>query len=316
MPIEENLFLNTLSFEFPKEPVTFYFSLEDRTDCRLTMLKKHNLFPQNIKDIFPNIVKSDMLFTSFDRQTDGLLPLAVDFRLPENYFLVKRFYNRLISGYLKNRGLFVEPNHITKDNQAWKLNNYENSRQDCNLYDRFTLKVDYDHFNRRPQLILSFDRPALVYKTSVETLLTSADTDPFTPSDTPQPTADLVNRVLYEQPVTREDGTVYNIRKIDKHKYLSENWKEYNTQFAYPIMNRKLAAYLGFDDETDEEQANANSQYADFMPKNRYKKYYDKIKYFYQTFLDNADFRVLFPIAKDGFFVGKQNTGQTYQIRQ
>jgi hypothetical protein len=308
----EKLFLNTLAFEFPKKPVTFYFSLEDRTDCRLTMLKKHNLFPQNIKDIFPDIAKSDTLFTSFDKQFDGLLPLAVDFRLSENYFLVKRFYNRRLSNYLKSRGLFVEPNHITKDNQVWKLNNHDNDRHDCDPYDRFTLKVDYDHFNRRPQLILSFDRPALVYKTSVETLLTPADTDPFSPSEQPQATADLVNRVLYEQPVTREDGTVFTVRRIDKHKYLSENWQEYNTQFAYPIMNRKLAAHIGFDDETDEEKENANSQYADFMPKNRYKKYYDKIKYFYQTYLNNADFRALFPIAKDGFsWIGKTQAGHT-----
>ncbi|MDR1543420.1 MAG: hypothetical protein LBS50_03215 [Prevotellaceae bacterium] len=120
------MFLNTLAFEFPKETVTFYFSLEDRTDCRLTMLKKHNLFPQNIKDIFPDIAKSDTLFTSFDRQFDGLLPLAVDFRLSENYFLIKRFYNRRLSNCLKSRGLFVEPNHITKDNQVWKLNNHDN----------------------------------------------------------------------------------------------------------------------------------------------------------------------------------------------
>jgi hypothetical protein len=36
--------------------------------------------------------------------------------------------------------------------------------QDCDQYNRFTLKVDYDHFNKRPQLILSFDRPTLVIK--------------------------------------------------------------------------------------------------------------------------------------------------------
>jgi hypothetical protein len=43
MPIEENLVLNTLAFEFPKESVTFSFSLEDRTNFALTKLN-HALF--------------------------------------------------------------------------------------------------------------------------------------------------------------------------------------------------------------------------------------------------------------------------------
>jgi hypothetical protein len=48
MPAEEKLFLNTLAFEFPQKPVTFYLSLKDRTDYALTKLN-HALFPQNIK---------------------------------------------------------------------------------------------------------------------------------------------------------------------------------------------------------------------------------------------------------------------------
>jgi len=55
MPVEENLFLNTITFEFLKELITFYFSTEDRADCPLTKLT-HKLFPKNIKDIFPDII--------------------------------------------------------------------------------------------------------------------------------------------------------------------------------------------------------------------------------------------------------------------
>ena len=46
--MEESLFINTLAFEFPKEPKIFYFSKEDRTDISLTRLS-HQLFPVNIK---------------------------------------------------------------------------------------------------------------------------------------------------------------------------------------------------------------------------------------------------------------------------
>jgi hypothetical protein len=68
-PPQENLFLNTLSFEFSQEPVTFYFSIEDRIDCCLTKLN-HALSPQNIKDTFPNKINGDTLYTSFDREID------------------------------------------------------------------------------------------------------------------------------------------------------------------------------------------------------------------------------------------------------
>ena len=154
--IEEALFLNTLPFHFPKEPVVFYFSIENSQEFRLTRLN-HALFPSNIKKIFPDIANGDTLYTSFDRELEKMTALAVDFSLPENYFLIKRFYNRQLRHYLNTRNLFVEPNRITQDNQIWLINNspYEkNRRDDCDLYDRFTLKVDYDHFNNRPQLVL------------------------------------------------------------------------------------------------------------------------------------------------------------------
>lgn len=300
--IEEALFLNTLPFHFPKEPVTFYFSMEESAEFRLTKLN-HALFPSNIRDIFPDIANGDTLYTSFDRELEEMTPLAINFSLPENYFLVKRFYNRQLRHYLNTRNLFVEPNRITKDNQIWLINNspYEKRRSDCDLYDRFTLKVDYDHFNKRPQLVLSFDRPSLVYRTSVADILSQNNEDPFAPSDQPSPTANIINRVLYQEKRIREDGATFTYRKIDKYNFLAENWESFNSANAYPIMNRHLAKFIGFDDITDEELEEENSQYSNFSVPNRYKKYYDKIRLFYKTFLDNERFRELFPISDEGF---------------
>ena len=261
MAVEEALYLNTIPFEYPKAPVTFYFSLNDRDG-----LKKLNYvnFPVNIRDIYPRITNADPLYTSFDREMDGLQSLPVDFSLSENYHLVKRFYNRQLRHFLNSCNLFVEPNRITKDNQIWKLDNYQNPRQDCDQYNRFTLKVDYDHFNKRPQLILSFDRPTLVYKTCVEDILKPATDDPFAASEKPQATAEIIKRVLYEEKREREDGTTFTYRKIDKYSYLVDNWDNFDSKNAYPIMNGKLAAYLGYDDATEEEIETENSQYANF----------------------------------------------------
>ena len=172
--------------------------------------------------------------------------------------------------------------------------------------------MDYDHFNKRPQLILSFDRPTLVYKTCVEEILKPSTDDPFAASEKPQATAEIIKRVLYEEKREREDGTTFTYRKIDKYSYLVDNWEDFDSKNAYPIMNSKLAAYLGYDDATEEEVETENSQYANFSTPNRYKKYYDKIQYFYKTYLDNDNFRTIISISKDGFaWANKLQIGHT-----
>ena len=45
----EKLFLNTLTFEYPKEPIRFYFSDEDDAERKSTRLKSPVLFPKEVK---------------------------------------------------------------------------------------------------------------------------------------------------------------------------------------------------------------------------------------------------------------------------
>lgn len=156
---KEKLFLNTLKFDFPAEPITFYFSDTDMEDAHFTYLKSSKLFPVGISNIFPNLKNNDTLYTSFTREIEGAKSLAIDFNLPNNFYLVKKYLNSQIEWYFKSRGLIVEPNHITHDNQIWLLNNQDNDISDTDKYDRYTLKVDFDHFNNNPQLVLSYDRP-------------------------------------------------------------------------------------------------------------------------------------------------------------
>ena len=79
----ESLFINTLAFEFPKKPKTFYFSKEDKEGVSLTKLS-HQVFPSNIKEIFPDITNADTIYTSFDRRLEGFQPLSIEFN-KENF---------------------------------------------------------------------------------------------------------------------------------------------------------------------------------------------------------------------------------------
>lgn len=71
--MSESLILNTLSFNFPKEPITFYFCIEDRKNLRLTKLS-HQLFPKEVKTHFPNIGNADTLYTTFTFKSESLPP--------------------------------------------------------------------------------------------------------------------------------------------------------------------------------------------------------------------------------------------------
>lgn len=112
----ESLFINTLVFEFPKKPKTFYFSKENREGVILTKLS-HLLFPSNIKEIFPNITNGETIYTSFDWEVEGFQPLTIEFS-KENFSFVKRYYNRAIKYYFTSRKILVEPTFIRKSSAA------------------------------------------------------------------------------------------------------------------------------------------------------------------------------------------------------
>ena len=58
---EKDLRLNSLLFNFPTEPVTFWFSKEDRDDVPLTPLTLQ-LFPSNIGGDIPENMGRDNLW--------------------------------------------------------------------------------------------------------------------------------------------------------------------------------------------------------------------------------------------------------------
>lgn len=301
---DERLFLNTIRFDFPSGPRTFWFS---RTDIKGYHLRQLNMvnFPVGIETIFPDLKNGELLYTSFDEEHEDMLPLDMDLSNHKNYYFGKRYYNRLINYWLKHKkGFPVEMNRITKDNQAWVLDKQGNKRSDCWQYDRFTVKVDYDNFNKHPQLVLSYDRPALIYKKSVADLLEQSS-DPLDESSKPVFTLSLVSKVLYFE--ERPDGGTNHI--VDHYDYLAKRRKTFNPANAYPMMWPRLADYLKMEDV--EEEADEVYQKKK-KPENRYKKYYEKIKFFYDSFLDCDEFRALINIDKDGFsWATKLQCGKT-----
>ena len=103
---------------------------------------------------------------------------------------------------------------------------------------------------------MSYDRRGLILKKSVKDFLTVETEDPFTESDNQAPNLSLINKVLFVTKIEKEDGKSYNKYRIDKHTFLQEKQTDYNSENAYPIINRDLATYLVFDDDEEEEAEN------------------------------------------------------------
>ncbi|MFA6812068.1 MAG: Piwi domain-containing protein [Bacteroidaceae bacterium] len=291
--MNESLFTNTLAFEFPKEPKIFYFSRKDRKGVSLTKLS-HQLFPCNIKEIFPDISNADTIYTSFDRKLEGFQSLSVNFS-KENFAFVKRFYNREIKHYFTTKNILVEPTFI-KDNQIWLRSTDVTAKKikDCVVYDRFTIKVNYNHFFNTPEIVLSYDRQAKVYKKSVAAFLAEFDNsndNPFeeTLSESLNP-ADLLVKVIY----ISHYGDNNTLQKMQVTKFCRlKEWMEkgepVNYNSVYPIINNRLGAFLGHDAEEEE---NENP----YIKKNRYTKYLSKIFDFKNKYLTAKEFKNIIPV--------------------
>ena len=80
------MFLNSLSFRYPTEPVTCYFSTKDDEEKKSDMLKSITLIPKEIKalSLFEGIGGELKLYTTFDKECKGFIPVAVDFNNPDN----------------------------------------------------------------------------------------------------------------------------------------------------------------------------------------------------------------------------------------
>lgn len=292
----ESFFINTLAFEFPTESKTFYFSKEDKEGVSLTTLT-HQLFPDNIKEIFPDITNGDTIYTSFDWQIKGFLPLSMAFN-KEKFRSVKRYHNRAIKYYFTSRKILVEPT-FKKDNQIWHRSNDITSKniKDCIVYDRYTIKVNYNHFLNKPKIVSSYDRQAKVYKKSVATFLSENYDKNENPFEDITPTAlnpsDLLNREVYITYYGDEnEHQNMQVTKMERLKEWIEKGEQVDYKNVYPIKNNRLGIFLGYEEEEDKH----------FQKKNRYTKYLSKIFDFKKQFLSPKEFKAIIPIS-DNFTI-------------
>lgn len=283
------LFINILAINHAAKPIKVHFTkVRVKVDDTIQLAQKNK--PIEAIQLF-NLKEEDKLYTRFVGELPNSTPVMVDLNNPENYYFTKRYYTYRLKLYFRSLGLIVTTNHITKDCQIWIRDDADNEYPNSEKYDRFTVKVDYDHFNDHPKLVLSYDRPSWACRSSVSQILNSVD-DPFSEK---QPTTDLFTRVLYMPPDQEAS--------IDRYKFLASKCG-FNDDYAFPFLNRDLISFLGLDNNTEDDYF--------AKPKNKYERYHTKIKAFYEKYLNNEEFRSICDINPDGFsLLNPAQIGQT-----
>lgn len=164
----QNLYFNILTFEFPSENQTFYFT-KDETEKGHKIHK--TLFPNDIDSVFPGVSNNgtDFIYTTFTGEKEGFKPIEINFS-EENEDLIKRYYNRQINYYFSHILKKVVKVGFIKENQVWIYSKKLSTTQ-FDVYLKFSLKVQLKTVSNYPELLLSFDGTSKVLKKSVAELI-------------------------------------------------------------------------------------------------------------------------------------------------
>jgi len=249
---------NILTFEHPQEELTLYFTNEE--DENLTRIF-HKLVPDEVIEAFG---EQEHYYTSFTKEVDGFYPVtkavnpSYETKEDENGIersykvhnsaydipILKRYYNYLIHQYFKAQGFLVKPNFIS-DTEVWLPSKKSDRTGQFNLYDRYSLKVQFKTVTKQLELLVTFEGISKVYKQSVEVLQESVSPTAF-------------NWVLFDNGLYRFDE-LPNAGKRAYHQ-------------VFPVWNFNTRDALGEATEAPDKS-------------NKYKKFKDAIDFLYREVL-------------------------------
>lgn len=213
--MDQDLFFNVLTFDWPKEPVTLYFSNESNDRCQELYF---SLFPNEAESLFPGVVRNstNTLYTTFGYPAEGFQPLSIDLK-NENQDFVKRYYNHQINYYFRKVAKKIVRTGFVNENQVW-LKTSVGGTDLYDVYEKFSLKVQISLISDYPELVLSYDGQSKISKQSVAELIQTISPKCF-------------NRVLH-------DKSLYKWEKCQENEFI-------DPENCYPVINKDLEAALG-----------------------------------------------------------------------
>jgi hypothetical protein len=262
---KQTLYFNILTFDYPKEEQVFYFS-EHRID-RCNKIYKTQ-WPNEIEEILPGITEdsADFIYTTFNEEKEGFIPLPLSFST-ENKDLLRKHYNRQISKFFKNKkGLLVRRGFIG-ENQIW-VPVPELTTPEWEVYNKYSLRLQYENVSTYAELILSYDGKSKVLKQNFIEIIKKA------------PVIKFVN--------FRVNNEIVTLKQIQSR----ENTPEYTS--CFPVLNNDIAHAL-------------NIKQDDYSKTDKYNVYRNQIKCFYANYLRQQDFKSIIPLHDSGFLKVSQS---------
>lgn len=310
--VKENLILNSLSFDYPKEPVIFYFSQNDDEKHQSTIIKSYSLIPKEVRthkkflDFSSGTGSIPQLYTTFDLPCDNFESIPIDFNDPDNEYLIKRYYHHRLERYFRKiDNIVVTKSGITNDLQVWIRSNatqkvsYLNESFFLYQMEKFTLKVKYDSYNHHPYILVSSDRPSLLMGITLQKLTSLSSGNPLEPHSVITPS--MINKVMVVKEKTYKEGKVYRERRIERLDYLQTNNIPYDSSHTFVIVSGEMKKLLGID------QTGATNTF-----ESKYIKYFDKITEFKNKYLQPNALNHIFPnLASEFTRVSELQIGQT-----
>lgn len=213
----QNLYFNILTFDWPDEPQTFYFSRDYKPGS--TPIYR-SLFPTNIELLFPGIGKEnpDFIYTNFQIPRDGFEPLQINLK-DENEDLVKRILSNNIHWYFRNVMKELCELGFIRENKIW-IPVPELSTPDIETYNRFSLKIQIGKVSSFPEIVLSYDGLSHVLRRSLAEVIPVVGTQD-------------IHKLLFNNRIHHYND--FTKRHLDDYKR------------ALPFINRGLERSLGLE---------------------------------------------------------------------
>ena len=302
--MNQDLFLNTLTFSYPTDKVTCYFSIKNDNHHKSDRIMSRIAWPKEVKaaGLFEGAGNINILYAS-DSALKDFHPVEIDFNDPDNENFVKRYYNHQLLKYLSQfKELIFTKSGITNDLQVWVQAVGEEEKVDVlgsevRLWklDRFTIKVRFDSFNKKPYILISNDRPARLLNTPLSYLFNLAAPNPFDSESLI--TASDVTKVMTRTETDKGECE----RRIYRLDFLQSKNIEYNASTTRPILSGALMRKLKID--TTDKNTSRESKYV---------RYLNKITYFKDKYLSDSKLQEIFPnLASDFTKVNLLQIGAT-----
>jgi|JI10StandDraft_1071094.scaffolds.fasta_scaffold15048_2 hypothetical protein len=212
--MNQDLFFNILAFDWPEEPRTVYFSLDNIP--RTKRIHK-SAFPENLDTIFPEITTDniDFVYTSFGYPKEEFLPLSINLKDTNKEF-AKYFYRDTLRYYFRTvKKQIVRLGFI--DELEISVPSKKHSTKQFSVFEKFAIRVQIQEGSEFPSLLLSYEGKSKVLTTSVPELI----------KNTPP---SLIKKVLYDN-------------QIHKYEDLLE-LEDVDLNNSYPVLNPGLAKHL------------------------------------------------------------------------